>query len=252
MPRPLCTPVKDPVPIVQEAGWAPGPVWTGVGNLAPTGIWSTVHPARSQSLYWLSYLAHFVRLTYCKSVLHGFSKKSRRHLRILCARKVTFSSFHTLTNVRHHHTKFRHPCDLVPGISVLCCHVITVEALNTVMSTQRDHNTEIGCTFKWSLQCQLSSIIVQIIDKEFGIFTYLPNCRFSNWNVFLIHLAVCLTTGLKPFQKQALHIVQSRAFSFRCEYPLLSLRSSSSFLRVLPRLSVTSFPTFIFPSTHHK
>ena len=29
------TPGKDPVPIVQEAGWAPGPVWTGAVNLAP-------------------------------------------------------------------------------------------------------------------------------------------------------------------------------------------------------------------------
>ena len=29
------TPGKDPVPIVQEAGWALGPVWTGAGNLAP-------------------------------------------------------------------------------------------------------------------------------------------------------------------------------------------------------------------------
>jgi hypothetical protein len=37
-PRPLFTPGKDPVPIVQEAGWAPGPVWTGAENLAPTGI----------------------------------------------------------------------------------------------------------------------------------------------------------------------------------------------------------------------
>jgi hypothetical protein len=37
-PRPLSTPGKDPVPIVQEAGWAPGPVWTGAENLAPTGI----------------------------------------------------------------------------------------------------------------------------------------------------------------------------------------------------------------------
>ena len=27
-------PGKDPVPIVQEAGWAPGPVWTGAENLA--------------------------------------------------------------------------------------------------------------------------------------------------------------------------------------------------------------------------
>ena len=28
-PRPHFTPRKDPVPILQEAGWAPGPVWTG-------------------------------------------------------------------------------------------------------------------------------------------------------------------------------------------------------------------------------
>ena len=35
-PRPgRFTPGKDPVPIVQEAGWDPGPVWTGAGNLAP-------------------------------------------------------------------------------------------------------------------------------------------------------------------------------------------------------------------------
>ena len=37
-PLPLFTPGKDPVPIVQEAGWAPGPVWTGAENFAPTGI----------------------------------------------------------------------------------------------------------------------------------------------------------------------------------------------------------------------
>jgi hypothetical protein len=34
-PRPLFTPGKDPGHIVQEAGWAPGPVWTGAENLAP-------------------------------------------------------------------------------------------------------------------------------------------------------------------------------------------------------------------------
>jgi len=31
-------PGKDPVPIVQEVGWASGPVWRGAENLAPTGI----------------------------------------------------------------------------------------------------------------------------------------------------------------------------------------------------------------------
>jgi len=29
---------EDSVPIAQEAGWAPGLVWTGAENLAPTGI----------------------------------------------------------------------------------------------------------------------------------------------------------------------------------------------------------------------
>jgi hypothetical protein len=57
-PRPLFTPGKDPVPIVQEAGWAPGPVWTGAENLAPTGIRSPDRSTRSQSLYRLRYPAH--------------------------------------------------------------------------------------------------------------------------------------------------------------------------------------------------
>jgi hypothetical protein len=54
-PRPPLPPGKDPVPIVQEAGWDPGPVWIGAENLAPTGIRSPELPARSESLYRLSY-----------------------------------------------------------------------------------------------------------------------------------------------------------------------------------------------------
>ena len=46
-PRSLFNPGKDPVPIVQEARWAPGPVWTGAENLVPTGIRCTDRPARS-------------------------------------------------------------------------------------------------------------------------------------------------------------------------------------------------------------
>jgi len=59
---------------------------------------------------------------------------------------------------------------------------------------------------------------------------------------------VCLMTGPKPLPKRAVHIVRSRAFSFKWQYHLLSLRSSSSFLRLLPRLPVTSIHPFIFPS----
>ena len=49
------TPWKDPVPIVQETGWASGPVWAVAENLAPTGIRSPDRPARSESLCWPSY-----------------------------------------------------------------------------------------------------------------------------------------------------------------------------------------------------
>ena len=49
------TPGKDPVPIVQEAGWAPGSVWTGAENLAFTEIRSPDRSARSEPLYRLSY-----------------------------------------------------------------------------------------------------------------------------------------------------------------------------------------------------
>jgi len=52
------SPGKDPVLILQEAGWASGPVWTGAGKLAHTGIRSPDRPARRQSLYRLRYMAH--------------------------------------------------------------------------------------------------------------------------------------------------------------------------------------------------
>ena len=68
-PWPLFTPGKDPVPIVQEAGWAPEPVWTGAENLAPTGIQSPDCPACSQLLYWLSYPTHVSDIVFTISLL---------------------------------------------------------------------------------------------------------------------------------------------------------------------------------------
>jgi len=55
-PRPHFTPGKDPVPILQEAGLAPGPVWTA-GKSRPHRDSIPDRPARSQSLYRLSYRA---------------------------------------------------------------------------------------------------------------------------------------------------------------------------------------------------
>jgi len=53
-PRPHFTPGKVPVPVLQEAGWDPGPVWTGVKS-RPHRDSNPNRPARSQSLYRMSY-----------------------------------------------------------------------------------------------------------------------------------------------------------------------------------------------------
>jgi len=68
-------PGKDPVPIVQEAGWAPGPVWTG-GKSRPHADSNPDRPARSQSLYRLSYRAH-------RSYMY-------KHILILCIYSVQY------------------------------------------------------------------------------------------------------------------------------------------------------------------
>jgi len=83
------------------------------------------------------------------------------------------------------------------------------------------------------------------------VLTGLGRTSLPHQTVFIhsfIHSVFCLTTGPKPHLKRFVHIVRSRASSFKWEYPLLSLRSSSSFLRLLPCLLVTSFSPFIFPS----
>ena len=61
--RPHFNPGKDTVPILQEAGWAPGPFWKG-GNYRPYRDPIPDRPARSQSLYRLSYQAHQLNVKY--------------------------------------------------------------------------------------------------------------------------------------------------------------------------------------------
>ena len=46
-PPPLYSQEREPVPIAQEAGWDPGPIWTGADNLAPTGIRSPDRPVET-------------------------------------------------------------------------------------------------------------------------------------------------------------------------------------------------------------
>ena len=59
-PRLLYPQERYPVPIVQEAGWAPGLLWTGEENLISTRIQSLDHPAHSKLLYRLCCPRHFL------------------------------------------------------------------------------------------------------------------------------------------------------------------------------------------------
>ena len=54
-PRPHFNPGKEPVPILQEAGWAPGTVWTD-GKTRPHRDSIPDRPAHSQSLYYTEIL----------------------------------------------------------------------------------------------------------------------------------------------------------------------------------------------------
>ena len=74
MPRPHFTAGKNPVPILQEAGWASGPVWTG-GKSRPHRDSIPDRPAHSQSLYRLSYPAHIYIYIYIYIYNPYFNRK---------------------------------------------------------------------------------------------------------------------------------------------------------------------------------
>jgi hypothetical protein len=57
--RPLLTPRKDRVPIVQEVGWAPWSVWTSAENIAPQEFDPrTVQPVASRYTDWATRPTH--------------------------------------------------------------------------------------------------------------------------------------------------------------------------------------------------
>ena len=61
-----------PVSMLQEAEWAPAPVWTDSKHLFSTGIRSPDRPSRSKSLYWLRYPGSQLPREYRKSREDGY------------------------------------------------------------------------------------------------------------------------------------------------------------------------------------
>ena len=93
---------------------------------------------------------------------------------------------------------------------------------------------------------------IVVCNRDTGLFSC---CLWApvSYYTFVLYAAryiyLLWVLGPKPPPKRCLHIVRSRASSFKWEYPLLSLRSSSSFLRLLPRLLATSI--FIYHIIYH-
>jgi len=73
------TPRKDPVPILQMAGWTPRPDWTGGENHASAVIGFPYRPARSESLYRLSYPCPLQGRNEKKNCVNGDSRLAASH-----------------------------------------------------------------------------------------------------------------------------------------------------------------------------
>ena len=67
---------KDPVPTVQEATWASGPVWVGPTKLASTEVQTTDCPGSGKLLYQL----HYSR---CPYIIHLQSNAKQNVLKLL-------------------------------------------------------------------------------------------------------------------------------------------------------------------------
>jgi hypothetical protein len=75
------TPGKDPVPIIQEAEWTPGPVWICAENPAPPGFDPrTFQPAASRYTDWAiaAHSKHVVDIKILKSKILIYERSSEK------------------------------------------------------------------------------------------------------------------------------------------------------------------------------
>ena len=123
-PRPFYPRERDPVPIAQEAVWAPGSIRTGAENLDPFGIRSPDRTACSELLYRLCYSGPQKARSigyYAEAGVQNFPK-IYEPLQNSSSQKCDVKQVPNRgpKNIRCHRTKCRRPCNLEPGI---CAHL---------------------------------------------------------------------------------------------------------------------------------
>ena len=107
--RPYFTPGKDPVPIAQKVGWAPGPVWTG-GKSRPTGIRSPDSPVRSSVAIPTELPGPLCRPGKKQKTVHGRHQSPNFCLRTLAVRIEYYSTTTLFTILLHHLYGSTHLC----------------------------------------------------------------------------------------------------------------------------------------------
>ena len=117
-------------------------------------------------------------------------------------------------------------------------------------------NRKVGGDFRiWyshrSVGSEISGLCRFIYCKYTYVAPTITNSRVYHIDTCPFHSTVCLTTGPQLLPKRVVHRMRSSSSSFNLQYPPVSLRSSSSCLRLLSRLPVTCF-TFclsnVFPT----
>ena len=110
-----------------------------------------------------------------------------------------------------------------------------------------------GAKFTWhSIFNNRKALLVSVsICKLFGkAYTIWHRRRktISRFQSTAIHSLISLTTCPQLLPKRVTHIFRPCASSFNFQYPIFSLRSSNSCLRLFTHLSITStFPLILFP-----
>ena len=94
------TPGKGPLPIVQEVGWATGPVLIGAENLASAGIRSSEGPASRYTVYALP--------AYAYTAVREYSKTPRWHQAAAVFSAYLNKTSHELPNRKQLHSVTAH------------------------------------------------------------------------------------------------------------------------------------------------
>jgi hypothetical protein len=136
----------------------------------------------------------------------------------------------------------------------MCTRMCTVIHITSTTPTRFDICLALSSGITEGL-CQFSRLCSHSYIKTQSHSTPQDQQSFTVVSVqFFVHIScvhssvICQTIGPQSVPKRFLHLMRSRASSFKWEYSLLSPRSFSNCLRLLPRLLVTSIRPFIFPS----